>query len=825
MSFERCRCDECPLKRHWEEAGHWKRVDFEDNDTGVVVLGPGPSKTDIELGYALVDSDGATVLGALKDMGMNRHSVSWGHTIACRWPDDDPKTFLAKLRTINRKRKAKGKTPYISPIEACAGHRKARLAKYGTVIPLGSIAAKAALGGNPSLEDVRGAPALRQGVSGTEKQKVLPTYHPRSLNKTPKLRPVFRSDMEKAFRHHTDTLRWVDPVVYYSPSVEFVAGFFSRARDEKWTLTYDVETDGVDAMNADLRCIGIGTEKEVLILGFVSIDGETRFYSPEDEGQIKRLLQEVFCDSSVLVAGHNAGYFDRIVVEQHLGVTPAPLLDTILLHKLAASEHRHSLSFVSSVLLDTPAWKADHTALTARTDRELHAYCATDVAATARIATKLKQGVARREQLHLYDTDARVQSLCAGMRRLGIRIDEGRRFEHEQAQIKVASKWLNALHQYAPNLNPNSNAQIRTLLFSQWSLPVQEYTATGDESVSAAVLRSLIGSPLVEEEQKDFINALRFYRRAQKLLNTYLLKLAPDAGVVKDGYVYPDYNAHGTVTGRLSSSNPNFQNIPYNLRNIFVPPPGCVFVGADYDQLELRFASALAGADHYLDAFEKREIDPHNLTADLMFGDRFWASEGAPETRMGKGTGAFKQLRNLAKTICFASLYGASPPKVHEILGRAEDNDGNLLYAHYNLRQIRALHKRWLQKAPEFRAWWQASLNQYRRHGYVEEVVLGRRRYFAQEDYNAILNFGVQAGGFNVVALSMLELVEKHLPFDFGQKTGLVNQLHDAVLFAVPESEADYAASVITDVLTRRVDGLPVTFTAEAEIGENWREV
>jgi DNA polymerase-1 len=819
MPFERCRCDECPLKKHWEGAGSWRRVDFEDNDTGVVVLGSAPSKIDTELECSFADGDGAAVLSELKDMGMNRHSVSWGTTIACRWPDDDPKMFLSKLRSVNRKRKAKGNAPYISPIEACAGHRKAKLRKYETVITLGPIAAKTMLEGNPSLEDVRGGPARRNG------QKVLPTYHPRAVNKTPKLRPVFRSDLEKAFRHHNDTLRWEDPKVYFSPSVAFVEEFFNRARAEKWMLTYDVETDGIDALNADLRCIGIGTEKEVLILGFISIDGETRFYSPEDEERIKCLLREVFDEPGLLVCGHNAGYFDRLVVEQHLGVTPAPLLDTILLHKLAASEHRHSLAFISSVMLDTPAWKASHTAVTARTDNELHAYCATDVAATAHIARQLKKGVATRNQLHLYETDAKVQALCAGMRRLGIRIDEGRRFDHEQTQIKEAAKWLNILHQYAPDLNPNSNAQIRGLLFDRWGLPVQEYTATGDESVSAAVLRSLVGSPLVEDSQKDFINALRFYRRAQKLLTTYLLKLAPGAGVVKDGYVYPDYNAHGTITGRLSSSNPNFQNIPYNLRNIFIPPDGCVFVGADYDQLELRFASALAGADHYLDAFEKQEIDPHNLTADLMFGNRFWEAAGAPETQMGKGSKDFKQLRNLAKTICFASLYGASAPKVHEIISRAEDRDGTLLYAHYNLRQIRALHKRWLQKAPEFKAWWHGSLNHYRQHGYVKEMVLGRRRYFAYEDYNAILNFGVQAGSFNIVALSMLELVDKHIPFDFGQKTGLCNQLHDAVLFAVPETEADYMASVITDVLTRQIDGLPVTFTAKAEIGENWREV
>ena len=278
------------------------------------------------------------------------------------------------------------------------------------------------------------------------------------------------------------------------------------------------------------------------------------------------------------------------------------------------------------------------------------------------------------------------------------------------------------------------------------------------------------------------------------------------------------------MTGRLSSSNPNFQNIPYFLRDIFVPPPGCVYVGADYDQLELRFAAALAGTQSYLDAFEKKEIDPHNLTADLMFGDKFWRAQGAPDTKMGKGKGQFKKLRNLAKTICFASLYGAAPPKVLEIIHRAEDDNGNMLYAELDLRQVRTLHRTWLERAPEFKAWWRQTTAELRRLGYLAEPVMQRRRYFVDMDYNAALNYRVQAGGFAVVAKAMIDLVHNHLPFDFGQRTGLVNQLHDAVLFAVPESRADYASQVVTETLTTRVEGLPVTFTAEAEVGETWMD-
>lgn len=810
-------CANCPLRPYWQAKGHWNPISFEDNGSDVLVLGDAPSKQDTASSRPFTDANGIAVMDELKKHGIQRLALDWGNLLGCRWPDDNPKAYLAKLKSQNRKRVRAGKEPLQSPLKACWGHVQQQLGRYSTVLTLGPHAAKALLEGNPSLDAVRGGPT-RVG-----EMKILPTYHPRLFQVKPELREVFTVDVAKMLRWHRDMLRWTDPVVYYQPTPQFAADWYLK--NQHLPLAYDVETDAVESLTAGLRCIGIGTESEVLMLGFLSVDGETRLYSAEDEELHKRLLRKVFSDTRWRKVGHNAGYFDRTVIEQHLGVTPEPLIDTLLMHKLGASEHRHRLGFVASMLLDVPAWKADHTGVTAQTDQDLHEYCATDVAVTARVAQPLLEMARKRKQTHLYHFDANIQDLCAGMHRLGMRVDEGRRARHEAEQTAEAAKWLRAIHTAQPGLNPRSPAQMRDLLFDQWGLPPHEYTMSGEPSVNAAAVRSFLVNPLLDESQKALLKAIKFYRRADKLLGTYLYKLAPGAGVVTpEGYVHPDYHSHGTVTGRLSSSNPNFQNIPYFLRDIFVPPPGCVYVGADYDQLELRFAAALASTQSYLDAFEKKEIDPHNLTADLMFGDKFWRAQGAPDTKMGKGKGQFKKLRNLAKTICFASLYGAAPPKVLEIIHRAEDDNGNMLYAELDLRQVRTLHRTWLERAPEFKAWWRQTTAELRRLGYLAEPVMQRRRYFVDMDYNAALNYRVQAGGFAVVAKAMIDLVHNHLPFDFGQRTGLVNQLHDAVLFAVPESRADYASQVVTETLTTRVEGLPVTFTAEAEVGETWMD-
>lgn len=814
-------CEECPLCAHWMERRKWSPVPSEINPgTDIILVGEAPRMDDTTVQRPFMDAHGVEVVEALQAIGESRKSVSWANVCACRFPHDKPDNFLAALRKTNRTRVRAGKEPVPSPMDCCRPRLQAELDAHTNIITVGSLAAKAVLPGNPSLGAIRGGPT-RVGTT-----KVLPAHAPYFIRHKPQWRSVFRGDIAKAFRYFKGKLRWENPAVFMEPSAADLRAFLEKCKASRTPVSYDVETDGIESMTCELRCIGIGTKDTVYIVPLLTIGGEPAFYLGDLREEMQEVLRWFFVDSDLIKIGHNAGYYDRIVIEQHLGVTPLPLIDTILLHKLARSEYPHGLAHIGSVETDVPAWKSEHTATTAQSDIELWRYCATDVAVTARIAPIVYEQVKQRDQLSLYSLDLKLQEMCVGMHRLGIRIDEERRKTHERTLLMDQNIQLTLIQeQVGGTFNPNSHDQVRRLLFDKWSLPAHSYTGTGEPSTNAATLRWLVANPLLDEQQRIIVNSLRKYRKVTKLLDTYVRKLSPDGGWVdSDGYVYPDYNVHGTVSGRFSSSNPNFQNIPYQLRNIFVPAPGMVYVGADFDQLELRLASALSGATHYLDAFGKREIDPHNLTGEMMFGDEFWSVDGAPDTKLGKGSGQFKSLRDLAKTICFASLYGAAPPKVHELLMQAEDKAGNLLYAHYSIREVRALHRRWLRAAPQFEAWWEQQLEYWRINGYVEEPVLRRRRYFHQEDFNAIVNFPVQAGGFSIVAQGMLDLI-KEVPFIPKERRGLVNQLHDAVLLQVPEAHADTVKRIVTDCLTRRVDGLPVTFTADAHVGYSWDQV
>ena len=164
MAFEKAKCDQCPLKKHWQKKGCWSPVDFEQResgDGGILILGEGPTKTDMSLERPFSDRYGADLLEALKTLGLRRGDVSWGHVIGCRWPGDDPKTYVAKLRSMNRRRARKsGKPPLLSPVEACRKHVEQHMKKSAAILPLGSLATKAVFGNNVRLDDVRGAPSL-----------------------------------------------------------------------------------------------------------------------------------------------------------------------------------------------------------------------------------------------------------------------------------------------------------------------------------------------------------------------------------------------------------------------------------------------------------------------------------------------------------------------------------------------------------------------------------------------------------------------------------------------------------------------------------------
>ena len=839
----------------------------------MVILGEAPGRQEVETGRPFVGPSGIEEMKALRKVGWDRGDFHWTNTICCMPPGNGDLTlYMMNLKSQNRRRKRKGFDPLPTPQACCRPRLDREIDGYKFILSLGNAAAKAVVPGlRTGVLSVRGGPVERpDGV------KVLPTLHPSFVLRASRWRQAFHLDHERAVRWFANRLTWRDPETIYKPTVNQLAEFLGiEQTGEGWIanpsksrpLAWDYETDGIESLDCKVRCIGIGTAHKAVVVPFLSIDGRSRFYPPAAESQIDHILRAWMVGPGLKI-GHNSGYYDTLVAEQHLGVTPKPQLDTILMHRLVEAELPHSLSYLGSTRTDVIAWKAGKEATEASTDYDLWLYNARDVGVTARVAVALAKQVERRalgkieltsQPTGLLGSDHEIQRICTVMHRNGMLIDQQRREEflieyqgrmdrwHTEAMIepqKVRSIWRKESKNRQHPFNPSSSAQVARLLYEDWDMEPEVFTEGGDPSVSDAALRKLLADAGLPDEQRRFVRALRQYRKAQKVVSTYLLPAAPPLpgqrpGRFKDDYkgwlrpngrVHADWKAHTVVSGRLGSS-PNMQNVPVKLRSMFVPAEGKRLIYADSDQLELRIAAARWGAARYMEAFAQG-YDPHQTTMNMIFGDEMWSWEGAPPKAYrylkkwpgGKIAGHFSDCRDLAKRVQYASQYAASTETVHDVITCAEDQHGELIYADLSVSEVRALHGSWLEACPEFQRGWDTEMAYFHKHKFVRDDIAGRvRDCLDGDELNTIVNFPIQATGAAIINIATIE-IESMFPCEYaGPYTGLVNQCHDALTLEVPEADAARCRTALQAAMSGTTPALPgVDFKAEAVIKTRW---
>ena len=835
--MSKANCEICPLGAHWKATGDFSPVIGEGPTAPkVVILGEAPGTHEVLSGRPLVGPGGRELQEALDNIQIARGDVHITDVIGCRPPDGKLSNFLLRLSRKNKKLVQANKLTHPTPQLCCRPRVTDELQYADKIICLGSTAAAAIRGGNPSIMGLRGACEELEYQGRTV--KVAYSLHPDFVQVVPKWRPVFQRDIAKAFRFFSGTLAWSDPRILFVTNSDMLRdGFRALLRSHK-PIAYDVETDAKNPLSAELRCLAFANAKLSVVVPLLSIDGTTRFFSPGEEARIVAMTKEFLLKAPLI--GHNAGQYDRLVCEQRLGVTPNLRADTLLLHLLTDNEMPHNLGFVTSYYTDfSEAWKADHTAVTARSDEELHTYCAKDACATAHIGTALAAQVKSRNQWHLLDVEHTLQRIGCGMQRLGMKVDRDALETHASDFEVRLSENRRICAEIAPaDFNPNSTLQLRKLLFNEWGLaPVKYNEKTGDPSTDDETLRRLITSYGLTPERIALVQSVRLIRRYVKLLSTYIRPLRSGL-LMADGRIHPAYNRL-PATGRYSSSEPNAQNIPAFLRNIFVPEEGHVFVGADFDQLELRLIAEETKAMRLVDIINSG-LDPHNETMEAVYGKSVWSLDGAPDDRKKKGKGTFKKTRGITKTIRYAWQYAAGVPTVHEKVVSVEDESGKLIYANMSHKDVRDVMAGLRKADPEIPAWWNGVRHLYRRQHFIADSIWGRRRDFrGEEKINEMVNHPIQAGGAAIVHESMLELLTGKpgkassskledftpVPFEFDKKLGLVNQCHDSLLFEVPEDKGEEVARRVEQAMTRRRrEGALLSYTAEAAIANNWLE-
>ena len=915
------QCDVCPLGPKGELRGDedWRPVGPEiHNGATVLAVAESPGPDEVQNGRPLVGRSGGEWNSGLSACGRTRPEVDLTNVICCKPPGAASGAWTRmtrKLDSLNKQRNQEGLDPLPHPATCCRPRLLAEAAEYPGIITLGKSATQALTGLSSSILATRGGPlrvtdewAVTQDVEETA-CRVLPTVHPAYVMRAPSWRPVFYGDLAKAFRWFSDSLHWVEPELLWRPDAEGLQQWLLQQRNNTPPApfyVYDVETDGIEPMTAKLRCLcitvpdlradgkparpgePIAQVARSVGVSILSADGRTRFFDPYEETAILDVLRQFFRDPSLVKLGHNAGSYDRMVIEQHLGVTPYPLIDTLFSTRFRSPDLPKSLKTVGSVLTDVDRWETSTKGLKIATgstdDDELLYYCSIDTAVNARITAPLidaadAQGAFRPlpdwarpatwqpgRPFDLHEVDHATQDMCVGLHKNGIWIDQERRAEletHFSASVQRREKRLRELgseaginlHMKAASfdddlsINPGSYDQIRYLLYSQWSLGIPPhmdardfYTESGLPGSGDAVLRAHLASGNLSALQDEFIRELRLYRREKnKILGTVLHRLRPKnpnpkikGDVWADGRLRPSWNAHVTSVGRLSCSNPNVQNIGNRkgqgpLKTVFAAPPGRLLVGADLDQAHLRICANYWKIPLLIEAFVDG-VDPHNTLAYATFGDKFssadgWGPEGFDLARKPP-KGRAKSMRDIAKTLRYASIYGANPTTVWQVITSTETDDAELPYLRLTLREVRHMHEAWLKSEPEWEQAWKAMQAKYDKQSFMESPLFRRRSGpLSDGKMQEVVNFPILACESSLMRIAEQQVLQL-FPFEFaGPGTGMIQQVHDSIVLEVPEHQAEAARDQLVEAMTLRIPGWEIPVTAEGAYGRTLKEV
>ncbi len=580
-------------------------------------------------------------------------------------------------------------------------------------------------------------------------------------------------------------------------------------------LAIDTETTGLTPMSADLVgisiCPAVGKAAYIPVghtSDTVDLLGGGDVIKQLSPAKVMELMKPVLEDRSVLKVGHNIKYDWQMFAK--LGVHIAPCDDTMLMsYTLDGTSHGNGMDELSRLLLSHETIKYDDVTGTGKAritfDRvpldKATNYAAEDADVTARFYHILKPRLARESMAYVYeDIERPLIPVIAKMEMTGIKVDPmvlktmSNDFGKKLVQLETDIHALAG----AP-FNVGSPKQIGEVLFDQMGLEGGTKTKTGQWSTDVDVLEKLAA------QGHDIVKKILEWRGLSKLKSTYTDALQEQINP-KTKRVHTSFSMAGTSTGRLSSSDPNLQNIPIRteegrkIREAFIAEDGCVLLSVDYSQVELRLAAEMAGVKALKQAF-RDGVDIHALTAAQVFG--------VPLEDVGG------DLRRQAKAVNFGIIYGISGWGLSQQLG-CEPGEAN------------AFIKRYLDTFSEIRTYMDRTKDEARKNGYVK-TLLGRKCYIpninapnagwrAGAERQAI-NAPLQGTAADIMKRAMIKIPPALLAANL--KAKMLLQVHDELIFEVPEAELEETTSLVKSIMENVVD-LDVPLVAEAGSGDSW---
>jgi len=602
---------------------------------------------------------------------------------------------------------------------------------------------------------------------------------------------------------HLDDLNTTPRHYFLLDNETKIADLINQIKTQQW-VAFDTETTGIDPLSAEL--VGIS---------FAVKEGEACYLPvPNKKEEIKQTVEpfkEILEDKTILKIGQNLKYDINVLKKYDIRVC-GPMFDTMIAHYLINPESRHNLDFLAETYLQYRTIPIEaliggkgknqlsmrQVPLPAITD-----YACEDADVTLKLKNIFEKTVGGEPFSHLfYHIEMPLVPVLADMEEAGVRLD----IQALKDSSTVLTQHLEGIEQEVFGLagkefNISSPKMVGEILFDHLKISGNSRkTKSGQYTTGEEVLESL-------KSRHPVVEKILEYRKIKKLLSTYIDAL-PALIHPNDGKIHTTYNQAITSTGRLSSTNPNLQNIPIRdeegkeIRRAFIPDPDCLFLSVDYSQIELRIMAHLSKDENMLKAFRDGQ-DIHAATAAKIF-----------DISLSEVT---RDMRRKAKTANFGIIYGISTFGLAEQLRISRTEAKELIDGYF-------------ATFPDIKAYMDHSISIAREKGYVE-TIFGRRRFLPDiNSRNAIVRGYAERNAINApIQGSAADIIKVAMNRIYGRfrteklQSRMIMQVHDELNFNVIPDELERVKQIVVHEMEQAIE-LRVPLVAECGVGQNWLE-
>ena len=569
-------------------------------------------------------------------------------------------------------------------------------------------------------------------------------------------------------------------------------------------LSLDTETTSTDPMKAELVGLSFATEEHKAYYVPVPVEQSAA-------QQVVEIFRPVYENEQIMKVGQNLKY--DLEVLHNYGITlKGPMWDTMIAHYLIQPELRHNMDYMAEIYLNYQTIHIDELigpkgknqrSMRDLSPQEVYEYAAEDADITLQLKNKLEPELKKYECEDLfYNIEMPLMPVLAEMEMNGVCIDTESLNETSAIFTQRMVELEQKIYELAgEQFNIASPKQVGDILFGKLHIMEKpKKTKTGQYVTSEEVLQTLRG-------KHEIVACILDHRGLKKLLGTYIDAL-PKLINPRTGHIHTSFNQTVTATGRLSSSDPNLQNIPVRgedgkeIRKAFIPEPGCLFFSADYSQIELRVMAHLSGDEHMISVFKEGK-DLHAATAATIY------KKNIDEVSRDE--------RTKSKRANFGIIYGITVFGLAERLEISRDEAKQLIDGFF-------------QTFPQVHDYMEEAKRHAYEQGYVT-TLFGRRRYLPDirsanatvrgfAERNAI-NAPIQGTAADIIKVAMIHIYNRFKAE--GIRSKMILQVHDELNFSVYPEEKERVEQIVLEEMQGAFQ-MTVPLIADSGFGSNWLE-